>query len=296
MVVSDGSVKLETIVVDEPNSHVNVTATVDLSDLNFNAASQVTASVKPLPAPPIALPGWQPPPVKGPLPPAVVLYDGPLDNLAAVKATADVATLQRELTVRQMERNVQLLEQSRRVDEERMRVERERRNAQAAERAAAIAAERARKEAERLPPVIPDSAGTSEPQGAAPKSDMLPVPNTLPGPAPAAPQGSAGPAASTGSSSIDSDGGVAADANQGFSSSPNASGNTVLTPKITVEPIPPPQGAVQSYAAGGVTIDPQTGLPVAKPAVDTRPARPAVRPQQSRTSSDEVMKSLGGYP
>jgi hypothetical protein len=123
------------------------------------------------------------------------------------------------------------------------------------------------------------------------------APSGQPGPPPATPQGSAGPAASSGNPSTSAGAeGAAADANASTGGSSNSSGNTILTPKITIEPIPPPQGAVESYAAGGVTIDPQTGLPVAKPAVDTRPARSAVRPQQSRTSSDEVMKSLGGYP
>jgi uncharacterized protein involved in outer membrane biogenesis len=293
MKVTDGSVKFDTVALNATDGKVEATTAADLTSLNFNAACQLTSMVRPLPPPPIPLPGWTPPPPKAPLPPAIVLYNGQLDNLVSVKTNVDIADLQRELVVRQMERNVEELELSRRVDEERARLEKERRKAAEEQRAAAIAAARAQKQAERLPPVIPESAGTANP--------VTPIANpATPSPAPAAtPDAQAAP--TTPQTQPGAPPPPAAQAQQQPEPRPSDSGNTVLTPKILIEPIPPPPGgSTQGDATGQVpAIDPQTGLPVV--AKDQPTARPTTarsqRPDQSRrTSSDEVMRALGGYP
>lgn len=291
----DGAVKFDTVAIEAPDGKVEATATVDLTSLGFDAACQVTSQIRPLPPPPIPLSNWQPPPPKAPPPPAIVLYSGPLDDLASVKAEVNVADLQRELVVRQMERNVEELELSRRVDEERARLERERRKALEDERAAAIAAERARKEAERLPPVIPQSAGT------APAPANHPI---APSPSPAAP--GAAPDRSPAPQSAAPQDAPADDANPAEAAAGAAGTDTVLTPKVTVEPIPPAEsGMAQPNApdapGGDPVIDPATGLPAApkpeaaKPA-STRPTAAQRAQQSQRTTTEEVLRSLGGYP
>jgi hypothetical protein len=290
MNISDGSVKFDTIALDATDGKVEATTTADLTSLNFNAACQLTSLVRPLPPPPVALPGWTPPPAKPPLPPAIVLYNGQLDNPAGVKFNVDIANLQRELVVRQMERNVEELELSRRVDVERARLEKERRKAAEEQRAAAAAAARAQKQIERLPPVIPESAGTASPAAPAANPAIAPAP-----PAATAPGAQAIP------NPTQAQPPSAAQSDQQSESKSGDAGNVVLTPKITVEPIPPPPGEAtqtQGDASGQVpVIDPQTGLPIAPKSETT--ARPAAvrspRPDLSRrTSSDEVMRALGG--
>ena len=271
--IAGGVLKLDSVSIGSKADGVDATASVDLMPLTLNVSSQLTASVKPLPPPPIALPEWTPPAPKGPLPPVLALYSGRLDNLASVEANVDAAEMQRELAIRQVERNVQELEQSRKVDDERLRLERERRRkleedrvkqaaAIAAERAAKRAAERAARDAEEakaaaetLPPVIPE-ANKAAPEAAPPVASQSPAP-----PVEAAP-------------------------------------NAVLTPKITVEPDPAAGDApaAATGAEGTAQIDPATGLPIeVKPQAVQRP-RPAPKPPQRRTTADEVMRSLGGYP
>jgi uncharacterized protein involved in outer membrane biogenesis len=273
MTVTGGSVKFDPLALDAADGKLEATVSADLTSLNVSAAYQVNAIVRPLPPPAVPLPGWQPPPPKAPLPPAVVLYEGQLDNLAGLNVSVDVADVQRELSVRQVERNVEELEISRRVDEERARLDKERRKAAA----------RAKKQPEQLPPVLPESAGTA-PFNANPPDTPSP-PDAQPAPqAPVVvPQ---------------------ADQQDGAKSADAVSANTVQTPKITVEPFAPPvvqtapgtQGASQNSAAA---INPETGLPIVQKdqaAVRPVPApRPAQRPQRRRTSQDEVMKSLGNF-
>jgi hypothetical protein len=248
-----------------------------LTTLDMDASFQLTSLVRPLPPPAVPLPNRPPPAAKAALPPAVVLYNGELDNLAGVTVNADVADLQRELVVRAMERNVEELEQSRRVDEERARLEKERKKKAAADRAAAIAATK-KKEPEQLPPVIPESAGTAKPAPGVPDDSWSAEafgPLNPPAQQPAAPD-AAKPEGAT-------------------------SGNTVLTPKISIEPIPPVGASTaqpDSANSPVVLIDPQTGLPIPKPTPAVRPstAQSAQRPtEHRRTSSDEVMKTLGGF-
>lgn len=157
MALSDGSLKFETLALELKDGKLEATVSTDLTSLKVSAALQVTPTVKPVARPDIVLPGWKPAQPKGPLPPAIVLYDGPLDNLAVIKSSVDVADLQRDLSVRIVERNVEELELSRRVDEERARLEKERRKSLEAQRAQA-----AKKQNETLPPVVPEFAGDGE--------------------------------------------------------------------------------------------------------------------------------------
>jgi hypothetical protein len=276
--VTNGSVKFDTVALDTPDGKVEATATADLASLRFNAACQLTAAAKPLPPPPIPLPNWSPPPPKAPLPPAIVLYDGPLDNLAGVTVNVDAANLQRELTVRQMERNVQALELSRRVDEERARIERQRRKADDDQDAGS------QNNSEHLPPVIPESAGTANSGAPEPNPNAdAPSAASRPPVAPFAP-----------SQQMPS---VTPDSGQLGEPEPAHATNHISTQKITIEPIPAVQG-VESGAAGAVSEgDPAAGQPAApKFQATVRPApAPQRRPPPRRTSSDEVLKSLGAF-
>lgn len=277
MTLADGSIKFETLALESPEGKLEATVSTDLTSLKVSAALQVALVLKPLPPPDVALPGWKPAPPKGALPPAIVLYDGPLDNLAVMKSSVDVADLQRELSVRQVERNVEELELSRRVDEERARLEKERRKALDAQRAQA-----AKKQTETLPPVIPQSAGTANggQSGADPAPDAInaepaPNPEAAPNPPVIVPQ---------------------ADRQDG-SDGDSASSGTLQGQKITVEPIPESEGLAAQNATG--QTDPETGLPIPDKNMGAirspTSARPTQRPRERRrTSSDEVMKQLGG--
>ncbi len=287
--IADGSIKLDKFVLDSADGQLEGNVTADLAMLDMNAAFQLTSNVRPLPPPAIPLANWTPPPSKGPLPAVVVLYDGPLDNLGGLTVKADAASLQRELVVRQMERNVEELERSRRIDEERVRLEKERRKKQAAERAAALAAAK-KKEMERLAPGSTDPAGAAN----APSQAQPNVPPATPPVPPQSPSTENRPPA----------GGQPAQAAepQDAAKPQDAPGNTVLTPKISVEPIPPDGTAGgepnANAATGAVVIDPETGLPVPKPEPAVRPSvgrSTSAQKQPRRTSSDEVMKSLGGF-
>lgn len=260
--VADGSVKFDTVALESADGKLDASISTDLTSLKVNGAVQVTAAVKPLPAPEIAVPGWKPRPPKGVLPPAIVLYDGALDNLAIVKTSVDVSDLQRELLVRQVERNVEELELSRRVDEERVRQEKERRKALEEQRAQA-----ARQQSAPLPPVLPDADQTGsgvEPQASPNPPIIVPQAN-----------------------------------GQGGADASSVSSNTLQGQKITIEPIPDSDAAAAQTQSG--QIDPETGLPIVEktpPAIrSTTSTRPPQRPRERRrTSSDEVMKQLGGFP
>jgi hypothetical protein len=222
------------------------------------------------------LPGWKPAPPKAPLPPAVVLYDGPLDNLPVIKSSVDVSDLQRELSVRQVERNVEQLELSRRIDEERARIDRARRKALDAA---------AKKQTEQLPPVIPESAGTTNGQSSganlgasAPPPAAEPNVQVVPNPPIVVPQADEHDDASAAD---------AAGAGNGFQ-------------KITIEPIPAPAPGLSN--PGQSTEPPANsdeGLQAqAKDPETVRPVKATRQraPQRRRTSSDEVLRSLGNIP
>ena len=77
----------------------------------------------------------------------------------------------------------------------------------------------------------------------------------------------------------------------------SASSGTLQGQKITVEPIPESEGLAAQNATG--QIDPETGLPIPDKNMGAirspTSARPTQRPRERRrTSSDEVMKQLGG--
>ena len=175
-----------------------------------------------------------------------------------------------------MERNVQQLEISRRVDDERARLEKERRKALDAQRAAAIAAAKAKKQTDQLPPVIPDYTANGKTPDASPPADAPPAPT-------ATPAAKSQPDASQASEQPPVE--------QQPAPKPAENGNSVLTPKITVEPLPPPPGETTQGDAtsSNAAIDPDTGLPIGpKAEAAARPAseRPVKRPTQ-RSSSDE---------
>jgi uncharacterized protein involved in outer membrane biogenesis len=262
LTLADGSVKFDPLALESPEGKVEAAVSADLTSLKVSVAFQVTPTIKPL-RPDIALPGWKPRPPKGTLPPAIVLYDGPLDNLAAMKSSVDVADLQRELAVRQVERNVEELELSRRVDEERARLEKERRRALEEDRAQA-----AKKQMEVLPPVVPESAGTANGE----RSETDPAPDAqAPNPPPV----------------IIPQAGGHGDTDAGDS----ANANSLQGQQITVEPIPDSENG----AAQGTASPVQDSTPAA--IRSTTSARPVQRPREKRrTSSDEVMKQLGGFP
>lgn len=262
--VADGALKLGGINIKAADGTVEGNATADLTTLAMNAAFQLTDNIQP-PSSQGTGANSRSSTSKGPLPAALVLYQGQLDRLAAVEVTADAGDLQRELVVRQMERNVEELEQARHADEERARLERERRKKEAAARAAAQAQQKAQ---EQLPPVIPESAGTANPAPAPRGSN----PDDYFGTEPPPPQ-------------------------------PDAQSSN----RSTIEPLPQnstspayaaPNGD-QNAAAQPVVIDPATGLPVPKPTPAVKPAiakTSQTKPAKRRTSADEMMKSLGGFP
>jgi hypothetical protein len=274
MAVADGAIKFETLGLDSKDGKLEATVSTDLTSLKVSAALQVTPTLRPLTRPDIALPGWKPAQPKAPLPPAIVLYDGPLDNLAVMKSSVDVGDLQRELSVRIVERNVEELELSRRVDEERVRLEKERRKALETQRAQA-----GKKQTETLPPIIPQSAGTEDGR---PSGGNTGQPEAAPAPLVTEPQ--------TGAQNNSNAAGPAGSASSGGFGEQ----------KITIEPIPgsDADGVAAQSSAG--QIDPETGLPIPNKGGDavrsTTSTRPAQRPREKRrTSSDEVMKQLGGF-
>jgi uncharacterized protein involved in outer membrane biogenesis len=234
VVLADGTAKIAPIAVETSAGKLSATTTVDGLSFGINSAWVLSGVLKPLPPPAVALPGWKPPRDAGPLPPALVVYSGRLDDLAAVAQHVDVAEFQRELAVRQMERNVEELERLRRMDQERARLEKERRKALERDRAAA-----------------------------APRQQNMQQP------APA--------------------GVNAVESGQTQSSAP----------KITIEPLPPPNGAAADAVSEkpvDATVDPEA---IVEPA-EQKAARPRPSGQRAqrkpRTASEEVLRALGVYP
>jgi hypothetical protein len=257
--LTDGSVKFDTLTLESPGGKLEATVSTDLTSLKVNAAFQVISGVKPLPPPEMAVAGWKPPPAKGPLPPAIVLYDGPLDNLSVIKSSVDVVDLQRELSVRQVERNVEELERARHGDEERARLEKARRKAAEEQRA------QASKPHNETPGWETDDV-----------SDTGAEPQAVPNPPIIVPQAET----------------------QDGSGANSVSATTLQGQKITIAPIPESEGVAAQTPVG--PTDPETGLPIqASPPTATRSntsARPVQRRRErQRTSSDEVMKQLGGF-
>ncbi|HML28176.1 MAG TPA: AsmA family protein [Hyphomicrobium sp.] len=261
--IADGALKVGNLDVRSAVGAMEGTVSADLATLGMSASFQLSSAAPP----PLA--SATPPTKRGPtaanptLPPAIVLYSGQLGNLAALTVNADVGDLQRELTVRQMERNVEELEQARRADEERARLQKEmeRKRKEAADRAAA----QQRLQQQQLPPVIPESAGTVNSPSGAGSND----PDDFFGTAPAA------------------GGADARTSNQPQPQNSNGPANGAAN----VE---------QKASSQPVVIDPATGLPVPKPVPAIKPSvtRSSLPPRSARqrTSADEMMKSLGGFP
>lgn len=261
--IADGALTIGGLDVRNAVGAMEGTVSADLATLGMSASFQLSSAAPPPLA--SATPATKRGPAAGnpPLPPAIVLYSGQLGHLAAMTVNADVGDLQRELTVRQMERNVEELEQARRADEERARLQKdmERKRKEAADRAAA----QQRLQQQQLPPVIPESAGTVNSPSGTGSND----PDDFFGTAPAA------------------GGADARTSNQPQQQNSNGPANGA----VNVE---------QKASSEPVVIDPATGLPVPKPIPAIKPsvARSSLPPKsvKRRTSADEMMKSLGGFP
>jgi uncharacterized protein involved in outer membrane biogenesis len=272
-VIVNGVAKLDPITLASLDGSATGITVVELASMAIDSAWRVAPLVPPLPQTAEQLPGWVQPPAKGPLPPASIVYTGQLANLKSLTVNAEAADMHRELSVRIVERHLEELERLKLQDQQRAKAELERRQAIEAERAAAVAAAAAAKAAAAaaataaaagqtppvaaMPPVLPESAGTSA---------VAPAPG--------------------------------ADANA--AAAPNAAAATSLPAQestITVEPDPQASAAAAAAAAAGsaAPIVPAGERP--QPASRPQPARTApVRAPPRRTSSDEVMRSLGGFP
>lgn len=262
--VADGALKLSDIDLRSAAGTAEGTISADLATLGMSASFQLTAAMPPALA---SAPKRNAAVAKSELPPAIVLYSGELGRFAALSVSADVADLQRELAVRQMERNVEQLEQARRADEERARQQKDMdaRRKEAADRAAA----QQRIQQQQLPPVAPGSAG------AAPSSQ--------------------------GSSQNDQDDFF------GSTSPSAGAAQQPFNPSTSVPQPQNLNGQAGNAANGGQTaagqpaaIDPATGLPIPKPVPAVKPTVTRTtlppKPVKRRTSADEMMKSFGGYP
>ena len=280
--VVDGAARIAPFEIEAKDGKATVTTTADLSSLAVDSAWAIAALVPPPQLPPGSVPDWTPAP-KGPLAPVSIVYVGRLADLAHLDVKVDPTELQRELTVRQMERNVEELERLRRKDEDRVKRELDRRKAIEAERAAAAAAKASpapvpaaaqpapapaatppAPAAEKLPPVLPESNGTAN-INVAPANGSSGAPvqyNTQGG----APEGSQGAAPAPAQSPIQTG---------------TASSSPVLKQQIEIIPDVPLAGT-------------ENRSPVPRPAAASRP--PAGRSRQSRTSSDEMQRLLGGTP
>jgi uncharacterized protein involved in outer membrane biogenesis len=259
--VSDGTLKFGDIAFQSADGSVDGIVVADLANLGMSASFQVTSLVRALPSAAASTPNRARPASKATLPPAIVLYSGQLDHLAAVSVNADVGDLQRELTVRQMERTVDELEQARRADEQRARLEKDRQKKEAADRAAA----QQKTLEQQLPPVAPGPSGNA---------------NSTPG-----------------ESNADDYFGTAPPPPGGPDGQSSNRSTLETQPQNATSPAGSTANGEQSAAGQPVVIDPATGLAVPKPAAAVKPsvARSTPRPVKRRTSSDEVMKALGGF-
>ena len=266
--ISGGVVKLDPVSLESPDGTATGITVVDLAAMKMDSAWRLAPVVQPLAAPAEPLQGWVVPAAKAPLPPASIVYTGQLANLKAVAVNVDAADFQRELAVRVVERNLEELERLKLQDQQRSRLELERRQALEAERVAAAAAAAAAKAAAAagaqqatvppavLPPVLPESAGTPAGTSGVPAAGAPPL--------------------ATGSV-------------------PPVNGQQAAPPlqqgTITIEPDP----QATAVAAPAPIVPAGERLP---PAARPQPARaPVSRPAPPRrTSSDEVRRSLGGYP
>jgi AsmA-like C-terminal region len=268
LVIADGSVKADPFVIETAEGRVSVTTTVDAASLAIDSAWRSSALLPPAPIPVGSLPPAVPAPAKPPLPAVSVVYAGRLSDLKALSVSIEVAELQRELTVRQLERNLEELERLRRQDAERIKQrDLERRRALDAAAAARLP----------QPPAGQPPAATAVPQPAV-LPPVLPSSNGVPPSSAAAPPGS----------SQQNPGLAASDA------AAVAPGGAPVQQRVTIETL------------DGVPIEqpvaPQSAAPVPNPmppAVQPARAPSAPRPPKlpRRTTADEIMRSpLGGFP
>lgn len=284
--VVDGAARIAPFEIDSKDGKTVVTTTADLSSLAVDSAWAVAALVPPPPIVPGTVSDWSPAP-KGPLAPVSVVYVGRLADLAHLDVKVDPTELQRELTVRQMERNVEELERLRRRDEDRVKRELDRRKAFEAERAAAAAAK-----APPAAPALPPAAATPAP--------LPPAAEKLP---PVLPESNG--TATNNAAPADGSSGAAVQYNTQAGAPDGSTGTTppVQTQTQSETSTQTPTGAASSATVSKQQIEiipdvPLAGTdnrsPVPRPAAASRP--PAGRSRQSRTSSDEMLRSLGGTP
>ena len=267
--IANGIAKFEPITLESADGSATGITVIDLTSMAVDSAWRLAAFVPPLPPPAEALPGWVTPPVKGPLPPASVVFTGQLADLKNLAVNIDTADMQRELAVRIVERNLEELERLKLQDQNRIRLEQERRQAIEAERAAAVAAAAAAKAAAAPPPV------------------SVPVPGQAPAAAlpPVIPESAATTVSPTEFSPP--------------AASPSAGAQSIT---ITVEPIPPPPGSNEPQPVAPAQAVPAPVVPAGErpAAVNPRPQPARATPPRPaparRTTSDEVMRSLGGFP
>jgi uncharacterized protein involved in outer membrane biogenesis len=268
-VIADGVAKFEPVTLQSPDGSATGITVVELTSMAIDSAWRVAPFVPPMPQPAEQLPGWVEPPAKGPLPPASIVYTGRVADLKSLTVHADASDMQRELAVRIVERHLEELERLKLQDQQRAKAELERRQAIEAERAAAVAAAVAAKAA---------SAAAAQTQ--TPPASTATAPPVMP---PVLPE-SAGTAAP----------------NSGSAQPPPVQQPPVQQGTITVEP--DPQASAAAAAADAAAASTQAPIvPTGErpqPSARPQPVRSAPpRPLPSRrTSSDEVRRSLGGFP
>ena len=273
LVIADGSIKADPFVIESADGRVSVTTTVDAASLAVDSAWRASAMLPPAPVPVGSLPPAVPPAAKPPLPAVSVVYAGRLSDLKALSSSIEVAELQRELTVRQLERNLEELERLRRQDAERVK-QREAERRRALDAAAAA----------RLPQPPPQPAAQLPAAAAAPQPPVLPSSNGVP-PSNSVPP-SAGAAVPPASSPQNP--GAAA---------PDAVAAPTAQQRVTIETL---DGVPIAQPANAQGLPP----PDVKPAEASRPVQPARAPAAARppklprrTNADEILRSpLGGFP
>ena len=301
LAIGDGTVKLDSYVIEGTNGKATVTTTIAIASLALDSLWQIAALAPPQQPPPGAGPDWTAT-VKGPLPIVPVVYTGRLADLGNLDVKVETSELQRELTSRQMERSVEELERLRRKEEERVKREQERRKAIEAERAAALAAAAAAKAQAAMPvappvvpvpvapqvvpvPVTPPAGQQQQPPVRQPAVQQQPLPPVLP----------------------ESNGADAAASDPQGNAPANAA--KYHTEAGASEPVPSqsvsPPAAVEGSRAVPIEITPDgavAGQQSRPPAAARPPAAssykpPAGRSQRSpRNAAEEMSRAIGGAP
>lgn len=259
--ITDGVFNLAPIRLQSSKSSATNTTTADLSTMALDSAWKLATEMPPLMPLSMPVPGYTPRAPKGPLPPISIVYTGKLGDIAGLDIDVDAEDMQRELAVQVMERNVDKLERIRLLDEHRAKVERERRKAAedariAAEKAAAEKAAAEKAPATHATGAVVPNSGTDQP---------------------------ANPIANPGTGAPNPD-----------ASSPNAT-NPDATETVPLNR--PPMAAPEPQSSTGEPADIASPPEPAETRDAPRPRKRVARPTEARrTTSDDIMRSLGGYP